>query len=257
MTWTSAFGRGCGVILQAIVNGLALTRISPNVLTFIGLVINTGAAIFFGFANSHNYVRFFLYAGLVIIGAGIFDMVDGRVARQTDQVTVFGAFFDSVIDRYSDVVLFLGLLVFYARGNRFFYVVLTAFVMITSLMVSYTRARSEALIGSCKVGFMERPERVVLIILGALFERWDAMAPALWVLAVLSTITVIHRISYTYTMAKGLALDERASASRALANEARSTPIRPAANPGPVSNTASVSAAEQHELLSAPNAPRA
>ncbi|HZD46401.1 MAG TPA: CDP-alcohol phosphatidyltransferase family protein, partial [Acidobacteriaceae bacterium] len=61
MTWTSAFGRGCGVILQAIVNGLALTRISPNVLTFIGLVINTGAAIFFGFANSHNYVRFFLY----------------------------------------------------------------------------------------------------------------------------------------------------------------------------------------------------
>jgi CDP-diacylglycerol--glycerol-3-phosphate 3-phosphatidyltransferase len=257
MTWTSAFGRGCGVILQAIVNGLALTRISPNVLTFIGLVINTGAAIFFGFANSHNYVRFFLYAGLVIIGAGIFDMVDGRVARQTDQVTVFGAFFDSVIDRYSDVVLFLGLLVFYARGNRFFYVVLTAFVMITSLMVSYTRARSEALIGSCKVGFMERPERVVLIILGALFERWDAMAPALWVLAVLSTITVIHRISYTYTMAKGLALDERANASRALANEARSTPIRPAASPGPVSGTASVSGAEQHELISAPNAPRA
>jgi CDP-diacylglycerol--glycerol-3-phosphate 3-phosphatidyltransferase len=250
MTWTSAFGRGCGVILQAIVNGLALTRISPNVLTFIGLVINTGAAIFFGFANSHNYVRFFLYAGLVIIGAGIFDMVDGRVARQTDQVTVFGAFFDSVIDRYSDVVLFLGLLVFYARGNRFFYVVLTAFVMITSLMVSYTRARSEALIGSCKVGFMERPERVVLIILGALFERWDAMAPALWVLAVLSTLTVIHRISYTYTMAKGLALDVPGSSPQP-------TPIRQPASPGPVSTTASVSGADQQELLSAPNAPRA
>jgi CDP-diacylglycerol--glycerol-3-phosphate 3-phosphatidyltransferase len=250
MTWTSAFGRGCSVILQAIVNGLALTRISPNVLTFIGLVINTGAAIFFGFANSHNYVRFFLYAGLVIIGAGIFDMVDGRVARQTDQVTVFGAFFDSVIDRYSDVVLFLGLLVFYARGNRFFYVVLTAFVMITSLMVSYTRARSEALIGSCKVGFMERPERVVLIILGALFERWDAMAPALWVLAVLSTITVIHRISYTYTMAKGLALDVPASSPQP-------TPIRQPANPGPVSTTASVSVADQQEFVSAPNAPRA
>jgi phosphatidylglycerophosphate synthase len=253
MTWTSAFGRGCGVILQAIVNGLALTRISPNVLTFIGLIINTVAAIFFGFANSHNYVRFFLYAGLVIIGAGIFDMVDGRVARQTDQVTVFGAFFDSVIDRYSDVVLFLGLLVFYARGNRFFYVVLTAFVMITSLMVSYTRARSEALIGSCKVGFMERPERVVLIILGALFERWDAMAPALWVLAVLSTITVIHRISYTYTMAKGLALDVPARTS---APSPQPTPIRTPASPGPVSGTASVSA-EQRELISAPNAPRA
>src|ERR1700733_15591916 len=87
MTWTSAFGKGCGVILQYIVDGLALTRISPNVLTFLGLLINTVAAILFGFANEHNYVRMFFYAGLVIIGAGIFDMVDGRVARQTDQVT--------------------------------------------------------------------------------------------------------------------------------------------------------------------------
>jgi CDP-diacylglycerol---glycerol-3-phosphate 3-phosphatidyltransferase len=204
-SWTSAFGRVCGVLLQAIVDGLALTRISPNVLTFLGLVINTGAAVLFGFANQRNYVRMFLYAGLVIIGAGIFDMVDGRVARKTDQVTVFGAFFDSVIDRYSDVVLFFGLLVFYARGNRLFYVFLAAFVMITSLMVSYTRARAEALIGKCKVGFMERPERVVLIILGALFNRWGVMAPVLWALAVLSTITVIHRIRYTYVMTRDLA----------------------------------------------------
>jgi len=205
MTWTRAFGKGCGTILQLIVDGLALTRISPNLLTFIGLIINIVAAIFFGYANAQNGVRMFLYAGLVIIGAGIFDMVDGRVARQTNQVTVYGAFFDSVIDRYSDVVLFFGLLVYYARGNRFFYVVLTAFVMITSLMVSYTRARAEALIGSCKVGFMERPERIVLIIIGALFNRWGAMAPVLWVLAVLSTVTVIHRISYTYARTRHLA----------------------------------------------------
>jgi CDP-diacylglycerol---glycerol-3-phosphate 3-phosphatidyltransferase len=204
-TWTSAFGRACGVLLQAIVDGLSLTRISPNALTFIGLLINTTAAVLFGFANEHNYVRMFLYAGIVIIGAGIFDMVDGRVARQTHQVTVFGAFFDSVIDRYSDVVLFFGLLVFYARGNRLFYVFMAAFVMITSLMVSYTRARAEALIGKCKVGFMERPERVVLIILGALFERWGVMAPVLWVLAVISTITVIHRIRYTWQQTRHLA----------------------------------------------------
>lgn len=204
MSWTGAFGRSCGVLLQGIVNGLALTRISPNVLTFIGLIINTLAAILFGLANEQNFVRMFFFAGLVIIGAGIFDMVDGRVARLTDQVTVFGAFFDSVIDRYSDVVLFFGLVVFYARGNRFFYVVLSAFVMVTSLMVSYTRARAEALIGSCKVGFMERPERVVLIILGALFDRWGVMAPVLWVLAVLSTMTVIHRISYTYQKTKSM-----------------------------------------------------
>jgi CDP-diacylglycerol--glycerol-3-phosphate 3-phosphatidyltransferase len=183
MTWTSAFGKGSGWLLQKIVNGLALSRISPNTLTFIGLIINVIAAFFFGYGRADNYVRMFLYAGLVIIGAGLFDMVDGRVARMTNQVSVFGAFFDSV---------------FYARGNRYFYVVLVAFVMTASLMVSYTRARAEALIGSCKVGFMERPERIVLIILGALFERWGAMAPALWVLAIMTTITVIHRIRYTY-----------------------------------------------------------
>ena len=115
MTWTQAFGRACRVLLHAIVRGLALTRISPNVLTFLGLVINIGAAVLFGLANAENYQRMFLYAGLVIIGAGIFDMVDGRVARATNQVTTFGAFFDSVIDRYSDVGLFFGLLVFSPR----------------------------------------------------------------------------------------------------------------------------------------------
>jgi CDP-diacylglycerol--glycerol-3-phosphate 3-phosphatidyltransferase len=198
MTWTGAFGRGCRVLLHAIVRGLALTRISPNVLTFIGLVINIIAAVLFGYANSGNYQRLFLYAGLVIIGAGIFDMVDGRVARATNKVTTFGGFFDSVIDRYSDVALFFGLLVYYARAGHFFYLVLVAFVMVSSVMVSYTRARAESLIGSCKVGFMERPERIVLVIIGALFSRWGAMAPVLWVLAVVSTITIIHRITYTY-----------------------------------------------------------
>jgi CDP-diacylglycerol---glycerol-3-phosphate 3-phosphatidyltransferase len=205
MTWTSAFGRACGWLLDRIVHGLALTKISPNVLTFIGLVINIVAAFFFGHANAGNAGIMFFYAGCVIFGAGLFDMVDGRVARKTNQVTVFGSFFDSVIDRYSDVVLFFGLLVYYGRINRFRYVVLVAFVMVTSLMVSYTRARAEALIGSCKVGFMERPERIVLILLGALFERWGVMTPVLWVLAVLSTITVIHRIQYTYQNTKSMA----------------------------------------------------
>ena len=195
MTWTSAVGSVCGAILHRIVHGLALTRVSPNVLTFIGLVINIVAAVLFGRGSAENQQRLFFYAGLVIIGAGIFDMVDGRVARATGQVTSFGAFFDSVIDRYSDVALFFGLLVYYARANRFFYVVLTAFVMTSSVMVSYARARAESLIPSCKVGFMERPERIVLVIIGALFNR---MGPVLWVIAVLSTITVVHRISYTY-----------------------------------------------------------
>jgi CDP-diacylglycerol--glycerol-3-phosphate 3-phosphatidyltransferase len=212
MTWTNAVGKTCGVLLYKIVDGLALTRISPNALTFIGLLINVIAACFFGFASADNdQAAMFRYAGLVIIGAGIFDMVDGRVARATNQVTEFGGFFDSVMDRYSDVALFFGLLVYYARANRFFYVVMVAFVMTSSLMVSYTRARAENMIKQCKVGFMERPERIVLVIIGAL---WNVMAPVLWVLAVLSTITVIHRIRYTYeqTTAKQIAERDRVAA---------------------------------------------
>ena len=138
---------------------------------------------------------------MVVIGAGIFDMVDGRVARATNQVTRFGGFFDSVLDRYSDLALFIGLLVYYARINRFFYIVLTAIVMTGSVMMSYTRARAENAIPKCKVGFLERPERVVLIIIGALFDR---MAPVLWVIAVLSNVTVIHRMIYTCQEAKRL-----------------------------------------------------
>ena len=99
---------------------------------------------------------------------------------------------------HSDLALLMGLLVYYGIINRPFYVVLTAIVMTASVMVSYTRARAENTIPSCKVGFMERPERIVCVILGALCNRWGVMAPALWVLALFSTITVIHRIRYTY-----------------------------------------------------------
>jgi CDP-diacylglycerol--glycerol-3-phosphate 3-phosphatidyltransferase len=201
VSWTRAFGRACGALLDAIVRWLALARIHPNVLTFLGLVVNTIAACLFGYANGDNQARMFRYAGLVIFGSGFFDLVDGPVARASNRVTRFGGFFDSVMDRYSDASQFFGLLVYYSRGQRSFYVVLTGFVMISAIMVSYTRARAESLIGSCRVGFMERPERLVLVILGALFNR---MAPVLWVIAVLSTITVIHRMRYTWTRTQGV-----------------------------------------------------
>jgi CDP-diacylglycerol--glycerol-3-phosphate 3-phosphatidyltransferase len=116
-------------------------------------------------------------------------------------VTRFGGFFDSVLDRYSDLGLLMGLLVYYGNINRPFYVVLTAIVMTGTVMVSYTRARAENTIPSCKVGFMERPERVVLLIIGALFDR---MAPVLWVIALLSNITVVHRMIFTFQEAKRL-----------------------------------------------------
>ena len=135
MTWTSGVGRACGVLLDAIVRLLALSRINPNVLTLMGLLVNTYAAFLFGYANGDNQRRMFFYAGLVIIGSGFFDLVDGRVARASNKVTRFGGFFDSIVDRYSDASQFLGLLVLYARGDRFFYVVLTAFVMVSAIMV--------------------------------------------------------------------------------------------------------------------------
>ena len=188
MTFTEAIGVGCGAIIKRIVAWLALSRIHPNALTFFGLVINIVAAFLFAKGS-------FRWAGVVVICAGLFDMVDGRVARATDRFTHFGGFFDSVLDRYSDLALFMGLLVYYASINRFFYIVLTAIVMTGSVMVSYVRARAECTIPKCKVGFLERPERVVLIIIGALFNR---MAPVLWVIAVLSNLTVVHRMIYTW-----------------------------------------------------------
>jgi len=194
MTFTRAIGAGCNVIIRLIVRGLALSRIHPNALTFIGLLINVVAAWFLSQGQ-------FTTAGLVIIGAGIFDMVDGRVARETNQVTRFGGFFDSVLDRYSDLILLIGLLVYYGKINRPPYVVIAAVVMMASVMISYARSRAENIIPTCKVGFMERPERVVLLIIGALFDR---MAPVLWVLAILGNLTVVHRMIFTYQEAKRL-----------------------------------------------------
>src|SRR5215831_14539867 len=206
MTYTRAIGIACGAVIDRIVRWLALSRIHPNVLTFLGLVINIVAAWLFAAGN-------FRAAGLVVIGAGLFDMVDGRVARETNRVTRFGGFFDSVLDRYSDLALFMGLLVYYASIGRFGYIVLTAIVMTGSVMVSYTRARAECTIPKCKVGFLERPERVVLIILGALFDR---MAPVLWVIAVLSNLTVVHRMIYTWQETKSREIPVSANESRTI-----------------------------------------
>lgn len=211
MTYTRAIGLGANKIIRLLVRGLALSKINPNVLTFLGLVINMVAAAFLAFGN-------FRTAGVVIIFAGLFDMVDGRVARETNQVTRFGGFFDSVLDRYSDLALLVGLLVYYGTINRPSYVVLTAIVMTASVMISYTRTRSENIIPTCKVGFLERPERIVLLIIGALFDR---MAPVLWVIAVLGNLTVIHRMFFTYLESKHLEEAQLRPRSVAAASSAR------------------------------------
>src|SRR3954465_2925826 len=194
MTYPRLIGITFGWMIDRIVRWLALSKIHPNALTFIGLLINIWAAWLFSEGK-------LFAAGLVVVGASVFDMVDGRVARATNQVTRFGGFFDSVLDRYSDLALYMGLLVYYASINRFFYIVLTAIAMTGAVMVSYTRARAENSIPKCKVGFLERPERIVLIMIGALFNR---MAPVLWVMAVLSNWTVVHRMIYTWQEATRL-----------------------------------------------------
>jgi CDP-diacylglycerol--glycerol-3-phosphate 3-phosphatidyltransferase len=181
-------GAGGKQIVDSIVEGLAMLRVHPNILTLIGLLINIFAMVLFA-------KGIFLWAGVVIVVAGIFDMVDGEVARRTKRVTKFGAFFDSVIDRYSDMLLLLGLVIWYAKINRIFYVGLTGLVLIGSVLTSYTRARAESLIPACKVGFLERPERIVLLIIGSLTDR---MAAVLWVMAILSNWTVSQRIWYTW-----------------------------------------------------------
>src|SRR3954449_6049047 len=194
MTYTRLIGITFGWMIDRIVRWLSLSKIHPNALTFIGLLINIWAAWLFSEGK-------LFAAGLVVVGASVFDMVDGRVARATGQVTRFGGFFDSVLDRYSDLALFMGLLVYYASINRYFYIVLTAIVMTGSVMVSYTRARAENSIPTCKVGFLERPERIVLIMIGALFNH---MAAVLWVIAIFSNWTVVHRMLYTWQEATRL-----------------------------------------------------
>src|SRR2546421_4483838 len=187
-TFTGAIGTGSKWLLDRIVGVIAATGINPNVLTFLGLVVNFGAAVMFAVGR-------FRTGALIIFFAGFLDMLDGQVARRQNRVTAFGAFYDSTLDRYADMALYMGLLVYYSVSGRTPYVVLAAVATAGSVMVSYARARAESLIPLCKVGFMERPYRVVLLIMGGLFDR---MAAVLWGIAVGSTLAGIHRVGYTW-----------------------------------------------------------
>ena len=181
-------GEGAGWLLKRVVSGLAITGITPNMFTIFALAVNSWAAALFAMGR-------FFQAALVLFLAGFLDMADGQVARRIGRVTAFGAFLDSTLDRYSDLALYMGLVVHYTLIGRPFYMALAAVAMASSFMVSYSRARAESIIPSCKVGFLERPERLVLLLIGGF---WNRMAQVLWVIAVLSTVTVIHRVVYTW-----------------------------------------------------------
>jgi CDP-diacylglycerol--glycerol-3-phosphate 3-phosphatidyltransferase len=195
MTVTGFIGTVCMFPLRAIIGASVALGIHPNVLTLIGVLINVGAAWALG--KQH-----FLLAGVIMIVANIFDFIDGKVAHITNTVSRFGAFWDSTLDRFSDIALFLGLIYLYATLRRTDYVMVTALAMMFSIMISYARARAESLIDKCKVGFMERPERIVLFMIGAFpspIPPFDhRMAAVLWVILILSIVTVANRIHYTY-----------------------------------------------------------
>ena len=190
MTFTGAIGAACMFPLRAIIRACVALRIHPNTLTLIGVLINVGAAWALGYGH-------FRWAFVIILVANIFDFIDGKVAHELQLQSQFGAFWDSTLDRFSDLALPTGLIFLYSKLNRSDYVMVAALALIFSIMTSYARARAESLVEKCKVGFMERPERIVLVILGAGTNR---MAAVLWVILTLSIVAVWNRIYYTYLM---------------------------------------------------------
>ncbi|MDO8672198.1 MAG: CDP-alcohol phosphatidyltransferase family protein [Dehalococcoidia bacterium] len=160
------------------------TPITPNALTVTGFILNTVVAAVL--ATGHQFI-----GGLLVLFAGLFDMLDGALARTTGQSTTFGAFLDSTLDRYSEAVLLFGVLVVAAQTQDTQVILLVFAVMVGSVMVSYVRARAEGLGLRCEVGLLARPERVILLAVGLIIGQ---LLPVLWLLAIFTNITTVQRI---------------------------------------------------------------
>lgn len=167
-------------------------NLNPIYFTLVGLLVNFLAAVAFVYGK-------WLGAGFLILVAGLFDMLDGAVARTFGKVTNFGGFLDSVIDRYSDLVLLIGLIIYYAHNHNRHLLILTAVVSIGTILIPYTRARAEVFIPHCDVGIMERAERIILLAAGGIFQNTFQIMPiVLWILAIFTHLTVFHRIYFTW-----------------------------------------------------------
>ncbi len=177
-----------GFFLTPIIRLLSRLGVTPNTLTVLGLLLNVGVAILL--AQGH-----FLAGGLLLIGASLFDALDGSLARLTDRACRFGAFFDSTLDRYSEVVIFGGLLLHYTGQGAQIEPALVYAAIVGSLMVSYTRARAEGLDVECKVGLATRVERMALISLGLMLGRVHLM---LWLVAILANLTALQRMLHIW-----------------------------------------------------------
>jgi CDP-diacylglycerol--glycerol-3-phosphate 3-phosphatidyltransferase len=198
-------------IIDPIVRWMVRRRIHPNLLTTLGFASVTGA----GYLYHLDHVR---WAGLVVLLGGMWDIFDGQVARVGGLASKFGSFYDSTLDRISEIVVFLGLLSLYnsyAREWADVWMVYVIFLAMSgSIMVSYTRARAEGLGLDCKVGLMQRPERVVLLGLGSLLFglMWDGLVlrGIIVLVAVLTNVTAVQRIVWVYRNAAGVPVDDPA-----------------------------------------------
>lgn len=173
-------------LLTSIVRPLARAGVPPNLLTIVGFLAMVGVA----WVLAHGYER---WAGVLVIAVGLFDALDGALARSTGKTSTFGAFLDSTLDRFAEIALYLGLL--YLFRSDTLASVLVYLAITGSLMVSYTRARAEGLGLECKVGFFTRLERLGVLVLGLLLEQ---MLLALVVLAIFSNLTALQRMWHVW-----------------------------------------------------------
>ena len=183
-----------------VARALLRARVRPNHLTVVGLGVSIGAAL----ALADGRLR---VGALLLALAGLFDFFDGSLARLANSVSAYGAFLDSVVDRYSDLVVLLGVVLYYHRAADTQGVLLTMITMVGTIMISYTKARAQSIGLACEIGLMERPERLIVLIAGATF---NVLTPAVMVLAVLTNVTALQRILYTRRAAAAAAAHEDA-----------------------------------------------
>ena len=196
-------------LINPLIKGMIKIGITPNFITTTGFILNlfaTGLMIYAAIYDPSN-TSIIGYAGGVIIFAGLFDMMDGRLARLGNMQSTFGALWDSTLDRYSELFTLFGIL-FYLLANHWVWSgIITFLAIIGSIMVSYVRARGEGLGIDVKVGFMQRPERVVVTAIGSIVcgvcnSLW-ALAVPMMLIALLANITAFWRIAYCYKQLKG------------------------------------------------------
>jgi CDP-diacylglycerol--glycerol-3-phosphate 3-phosphatidyltransferase len=189
---------GVAVLFAPLVKVLQRLNISPNAITVLGF----GLSVVAGALLARGHWRVAIAA--IVVSGGL-DGVDGLLARRANKITPFGGFLDSVLDRWSDCVYFLGLLIWYSRAGMSQQVVLAGVALASSLLVSYTRARAEGIGAKCSRGLFTRLERFIVLVAGLVLKQ---MTVALWAIAVVSTFTALQRIYYTWKHVKTVGLSD-------------------------------------------------